>query len=137
MKVYLSGASKELNRCCLWRDNLIKEGIDITVDWMKEIEKNGFGDEFIPGKRRAQFAKNDINGVLDADVFWLLVPNNQSLGAWVELGAALSKSIIIGGIDIITSGPWRSIFMDLADMKFVTDDDAFNYILSLRGKYDS
>jgi hypothetical protein len=111
---------------------------------------NGIGvgsDSALTPKQRKQFALDDLQGVLTADVVWLLAANSQGAsGSWVELGAALAlrslrttmaaamKNITRGELSpppkIIVSGPkWqRTIFTELADKTFSSDDEALECV---------
>lgn len=127
MKVYVAGASAELDRVAKYIAVLREAGIEITHDWTKSVADNGgpANDQNIPKARRAAIASADILGVQAADHLWLITPENQSLGCWVELGAAVTdpeKTVIV-------SGPWRSIFQDMADHQFTDHDEALRFLL--------
>ena len=95
------------------------------------------GDSKLTDEARRTYAQLDLNGVLSADVFWLLASNTQGAsGSWVELGAALaSRQILrreVSDIYIIVSGPKnkRTIFTELADRLFETDEEALVWVLA-------
>jgi hypothetical protein len=107
---------------------------------------NGIGvgsDSALTPKQRKQFALDDLQGVLTADVVWLLAANSQGAsGSWVELGAALAaifvrasmKNITGGELPppkIVVSGPkWqRTIFTELANKTFSSDEEALECVI--------
>lgn len=139
--VYLAGASADLETCERYRDRLRAAGLEIARDWMADIRENaarGRPDHEIPADERKAYAESDLRGVYACDVFWLLVPSNASIGAWVEFGWALAtralRQLQAGEWNrrplIIASGPWRSIFTDLVRRE---DDHerAFDLILDV------
>lgn len=118
MKVYLAGAAKELEVCESWRDLLIGEGIEISYDWMRDIRAAGENvrDRDLSQESRHQYARNDLNGVTFADVFWLLVPEEKGVGCWVELGYALRQYWLFRNLTVIASGDHlRTIFLSGED----------------------
>jgi len=125
---------------------------------------NGIGtgsDSKLTSEERRKHASDDLEGVLSADVLWLLAPNTkQSCGAWVELGAALAahhlrsrlrevadhlrgelqgrppRPLREGEITpvIVVSGPkWdRAIFTELVHHHFMDDSMALSFIAELQ-----
>jgi hypothetical protein len=99
------------------------------------------GDSKLTDEARKKYALADLQGVLDAEVVWLLAPNTQSAwGSWWELGAATCAQILRKsnafsrvGPAIIVSGPKnkRTIFTELADCLLDSDADAFDAVLSI------
>lgn len=117
-RIYLAGASKELDLCEHWRDELRRVGFEITHDWMaicREPKYAGVPPEKIPRDERRHLAAYDLEGVARAEAFWLVVPpeGSLSIGMWVELGYALRSQQVGGNLCIAISGPWRSIFQDV------------------------
>jgi hypothetical protein len=103
------------------------------------------GDSQLSNDDRRKYAQADLDGVLTADVFWLLAANDKgACGSWVELGAALSRREwnSLSACDccppgpssptIIVSGPkmGRTIFTELADLCCSTDEEALEHILA-------
>lgn len=98
---------------------------------------------------RIKYAQADLDGVLQADIVWLLAANDKgACGSWVELGAALAlraeasrqtltwrMRAALGGYlpRIVVSGPKnkRTIFTELADKLFETDEEALAYVIEL------
>ena len=98
------------------------------------------GDYLLTAENRRKYAQADLDGVLSADIVWLLAANSQgSSGAWVELGAALTdrlwkKDAQMGTKIIVVSGAkWqRTIFTELADHHFDTDEAALKFVEGLQ-----
>lgn len=129
VKVYVSASSQERQRarCCL---DHVRESpeLELTHDWlivMEETEADG-----APTPAHLQnCAQNDLEGVTEADVFWLLLPESPSVGAWVELGWALAIRSMHEQVRIITSGPGnQNLFTLLSDVHFETDLEALEFI---------
>lgn len=126
LRVYIAGASAEVELCERYRDRLHANGIDVH-DWMSRVRANPRRhDRAIPETERRRIAAQNANAVASADVFWLLIPETTTIGAWVELGIAFGSARPA----IIVSGPWRSIFADLAD-QFSSHEHAFDHVVEL------
>lgn len=73
---------------------LLKEkGHKITADWtlhrsIQPYEQNQ--------ETASEFAVEDLEGVLKADVFMLLADAEKSTGVYVELGAAITSFVVTG-----------------------------------------
>ena len=130
MKVYVAGASSELELVERYIYRLIKEDIVITHNWCSDIRES-FRTTF---QRPALYlaAQNDVNGVRAADIFWLIIPKKESRGCWVEYGIALVGSLVARQKTIISGvvGP-KDIFLLMADQHFDEHEQAFEYIVSL------
>lgn len=152
-RIYVAGASAqiELIECLLAK--LIEAGWIITVDWCAAVRAAGnVASPEDPATRRSA-ALLDLEGVATADVLWLVQPegSSTSTGAWVELGFALAlrmnattvRALHLDGSlaksleyttrsglpVIVVSGTSRKcIFADLADYRFQSHDDALDYI---------
>ena len=125
MKVYVAGASAERNeRAIPAMKALRKMGGVVTYDWTIDVNQNGVADEFVPEDIRFKCAIKDLNAIRTADYVWLLVPENYSTGAWVELGYALGMNV-----PVIATGKQakRSIFTALAFHAELEDDFALGF----------
>jgi hypothetical protein len=157
--IYVAGASAQIELNEKFRDKLREAGWIITFDWAAKVREVGNASPDDPEIRR-EAALADLKGVADADVLWLLQPDptSTSTGAWVELGAAISRRDIyrriwigwngLGGIGwdgtlkdalkdvvIVASGlSKKCIFSDLVDYRFQSHDDAFDYIVNDLGR---
>ena len=98
------------------------------------------GDSLLTDADRIKYAQADLDGVLQADIVWLLAANDKgACGSWVELGAALALHALVppglgvAGPIVVVSGPKnkRTIFTELADKLFETDEEALVYIVEL------
>lgn len=141
IRVYVAGAwveqrfrAKPMIAACQAR------AIQITHDWTAaEGAIHGSSDADLTHVQRRQFAEEDLKGIRDADVLWLLAPETKgSCGAWVELGYALALResnpfVVDGHPRIIVSGLMnkRSIFTELADRLFDTDEEALQWLEDL------
>jgi hypothetical protein len=95
---------------------------------------NGIGtgsDSKLTPEQRRTFAREDLDGVLSADVLWLLAANEKgACGSWVELGVAFGRPL---WPIVLVSGPKcrRTIFTELATM-FDTDEEALAHVLAMK-----
>jgi hypothetical protein len=97
------------------------------------------GDSLLTDADRRKYAQADLDGVLAADIVWLLAANDRgACGSWVELGAALAAKTRFAMVPssakpphIVVSGPKckRTIFTELADVLFETDEAALAYVI--------
>lgn len=137
VRLYIGGSSSDLARIRRWMAEVQKftasetaiamaPGIELTHNWIASIEKVG-----APNPRaaspldRAAWAAEDLEGVREADLLWILMPPGMSDGAMWEAGYADAL-----GMDIFISGPdtERSIFTARARC-FETDEQAFNCLV--------
>lgn len=139
LKLYVAGAWVEQHsRARVYIAKLRTAGIEITCDWtVAEGTSNASSDANLSGTDRLKFALDDLDGVLKADLVWLLAANDKgACGSWVELGAALAikrvKHERPGTYPLtVVSGPKhkRTIFTEYADKLFATDDGALEWIV--------
>ena len=125
LRVYVAGASKELDRCRGAMKMIERAGGVITLDWVAAIEAEGLANEGLDNEKRQRYARADFEGVGSADLIWLLASPLASTGSWTELGIALAL-----GKTIVVSGPARerSIFCSLATFETDHDLEALDYI---------
>lgn len=138
MKIYVAGASKELERCKHWIGKCRDAGYEITHDWTAAVEKYGSGGDGLSVEDRASCARADLRGVFDANVLWLLAPPRDlgTTGSWIELGYALR--LVEGSTRLIFVSPdvtGRVIFALLPRVwSFDSDEDAFRALRILHEK---
>lgn len=126
MKFYVAGSSKEIERAERIMAALRAAGHEITEDWCAQMRAEGTDDRLLSRHQRAMYDSLDARGVIECDWFWLLVPETESSGAWVELGIAignLNASMVSGNLR-------RSIFLALANELFSSDDAALAWVLA-------
>jgi hypothetical protein len=119
VKIYVAGASKEIDLVESYIAKLRDFGHVITEDWCAQIRKVGAANPTdIDREQCAEFAIKDLKGVIDCDVFWMLVPQNNSAGCWVEFGYALALKGRASKVwEIFVSGDHkRSIFCALSQV---------------------
>lgn len=135
MKIYVAGASAEIEHIESIIAKLKAAGHTITHDWTVDVRAAGDASPDDDGVReRAALA--DLRGVVSSDLTWVRQPENPSTGAWVELGCALVMKE--GGFPLerrpllVVSGSSRKcIFSDLADHRFTRHEDALEFVLGL------
>ena len=129
-RIYVAGGSDERREAQAAIDALKAAGWTVTHEWPKDqgYPENGG----IP--QGAASARLDMAGVVAAPFFWLRVPANKSEGGFAELGGAIVlrrfAPISYEKRCVIVSGPWeRSIFAELADLKFTEHAQALAWLL--------
>ncbi len=118
MRVYVASSYSDYPRARAAMTALRAAGHDITHDWTALADQ--FPNDDAPLHLRAQHAREDLQGVRDADVVLLLTPSDRGrgCGCWIETGAALAL-----GKPVIITGPQRarSIFCELAAIQVEED----------------
>ncbi len=147
-RIYVAGASAQIELIEKYRDMLRAAGWIITFDWAAKVREVGNASPDDPEIRRGA-ALADLKGVADASVLWLVQPDatSTSTGAWVELGAAITRREIyrkcvrdwdeasVQDVIVVASGSSKKcIFSDLADYRFQSHDDALEYIVKDLGR---
>ena len=106
MKVYVAGASKEIIRAERWVRRLQDDGIIVMSTWTQVIRAVGKANpvDATPEQYKS-WVQKDLDEVAASNVLWFLLPEVDTVGAFVELGYAHAK-----GLYIVTSGQHRPIF---------------------------
>ena len=129
MKIYIAGSSNELQIVRPWIAVCKDIGLDITLDWTIPVEKQGDNPRNLPEEERLGFAIEDLTAIEQADIFWLLVPtNNTGRGCWVEFGYARAMGLQKDLITIASGDIKVSIFTAIADYAFQAHQQAFEFI---------
>lgn len=130
--VYVAGASSEFQRPQKWIARLRDAGVIVPYDWTQMVEytsRRAQKESDLHVDERFYLAERAQSAVEDADLLWGLIPThpNTTSGMWFEMGVARCNKKTI-----VVSGDWkRSIFTELADRKFIADEDAANFILKI------
>jgi hypothetical protein len=92
MKIFVSGQINDTDFVKSIQTGLISAGHEITHDWTKSDVLLGTAGSKLNNLHESGLrAKNDIQGVIDADVYVLCSSNKDvGKGMYVELGAALA-----------------------------------------------
>lgn len=125
--IYVSGSSREIDIVKPYVEKLKILGYFITEDWTDKVQFPGEDFKVSVGDRK-QAATLEIRGVEEAIMFWLLVPEALSIGAWVELGLAIRSCQYV-----IVSGPKIkcTVFTEAASHQFLTHEEAFLFFKRL------
>jgi nucleoside 2-deoxyribosyltransferase len=99
LRVYVAGSSLQIERVKAAQRALEERGHVVSHDWSSLIEEHGANPLDASDKQITQWASDDLHGVYNADVVWLLMPSDGGFGAAVALGYALahSKPVVISG----------------------------------------
>jgi hypothetical protein len=125
--IYVAGGSKEAAKVAAYIARLEAEGFEITYDWTQEVLKSTKLDHELSLEERQAIARIDLTAVRVASIFWCLLPEQNSIGASIELGAALTYNIFT-----VVSGPHeRSAMTSLATYSFQQHEEAFRFIVEL------
>jgi hypothetical protein len=120
MRVYVAGASAEIDRCERFRDRCIAAGHAVTFDWMAHVRSTGSANIGLTREQRELAALACLDGVSNADVFVLLFPRAVTVGAWVEFGFALRCPLV----RVIVVGDDDSSVMTAAwEVEYARDED--------------
>lgn len=132
MRIYVAGSSKERERARRAMRAVREMGHAVSHDWLSVIERAGAANEGLSIEAQLRVAAGDLAAVDQSHLLWLLAPETESRGAWVEYGYALAL-----GVQCIVSGPesGRSIFSRLAVAVLPSDDEAAEWIAGVEGTH--
>lgn len=102
MKIYVSAKFDDKERVKKVYDLLQQAGHTITHEWIHNKAAFPFSEHAVFTTR---CAVEDIQGVLDADVFILLSNAQPSMGSSAELGAAIASFITFKKPSLFVVGP--------------------------------
>lgn len=121
MKLFIAGASSELDVVRYWMRLAREANFEITHDWTEPVAQANAKTNL------RKCALDDLRGIDLADGIWILSPDRGSFstGLWAELGYSLAK-----GVQICLSGETARdcIYSHLADNVIDTHDEAFEFI---------
>jgi hypothetical protein len=128
MKVYVGGASLEIDLIEKMIGDLLEQGVQITHDWTEDIRHTSQFTS-VPESYRRACAVEDLHGVAKANLVWILSPpaDIHSIGCWVEMGYAIAKQK-----PVLISGPLApsNIFALLDSVRrYDKHEEAFDHIL--------
>lgn len=127
LRVYVAGASADMEPARHAMQRLREAGATITEDWIAAIERAGNANSLADEVPARKAACDDLKAVRTADVVWIITPTERThgCGLWIELGAALAY-----GVPVVISGPQseRSIFASLCE-RYVDADHALAAVL--------
>ena len=125
--VYVAGASGEAIEVAALIAKLEGLGHTCTFDWTREVLSRraaGKTDADLTQFEAACAATGCLDGVDRADILWLVVPQTESIGAWVELGYAMAR----GKILCASGRHSRTIFGALVHNTFPTHEDVIRWL---------
>jgi hypothetical protein len=119
MKVYVATRYEDKAEAARWIQHVRDLGVEVTHDWTA-VEEAGAD----PVLRRS-YACADMEGVRDADVVWILAPEEGGRGCWTELGMALAlhKYVVVSG-----PGVRKNIFDTLASITTPSHLEGFEFV---------
>lgn len=129
MKVYVAGASAEIERCEALITKLREHGIAVTSEWPESVRKAGSANHGLDHETRLDAARDCASSVAVSDWIVALEPESgtHTIGAWVELGIALAR-----GVKVLWVGDGDcSIFESMSTSSVSGDDEAFFYLLGI------
>ncbi len=128
--IYIAGGSSEIELCQGMIDAVTHYGGRITYDWTRDPGwKLG---RPLTMQERAECAARDLAAVAEARLFWLMLPQEKTEGAHVELGVALAlRAFGLPGREVIVSGPMLDsrLFPARADRIFAEHGEALAYVV--------
>lgn len=141
--VYVAGASSEHQKVSGFADEVRSLGGTITHAWWEPVaavHAQGLTDEYLSEEIRLLNARKDLEGVLRADLFLILVPDPESAtkNGWIELGVTIGLRAVR---DQLTPMVWvvgekqsRRFFSLLADRHFNTESEALSALAEMWGR---
>lgn len=128
MKVYVAGASKEVNRAVRMMQRLRDGGVTVTSTWPEVIRAVGQANpKDATVEQYIEWASKSLSEVRASDALWLLIPEIDAVGAYIELGVAHALDKLI-----VASGAHRPIFTNaLAKCHSAYDAEIATYLIDL------
>jgi hypothetical protein len=136
-RVYVAGSSLQLERVKAAMTALRTAGHTVTHDWVAAVEAAGSAHPVDATEdQKTAWARDDLRGIVEAEVFWLLMPSQMSFGATFELGYAVCESFYrfmfkraapatTTALRVVVSGVWGGhIFDSLVHAQYDRDDHA-------------
>jgi len=124
MRVYVAGASAEIERAEALIARLRDAGVEVISDWPENVRRAGAANIGLTHEVRLAAARACSLGVRRSDWLVVLEPKAPTIGAWVEMGIALAQ-----GIDVLWVGEGDcTVFESLATSTVSSDDEAFRFI---------
>jgi len=134
LRVYLAGASRELDRVLPMVERLERSGLVVLHSrWWDAVQHHGVGkDGELTREQQAAHATADLEGVRDAELVWVLWPEARSVGAALEYGYALASRI-----HTVVTGPTahECIFTAKANYRDADDWAGLHEVLRLAGEH--
>jgi hypothetical protein len=128
-RVYIAAASTpdQIERVTTWANRLTRAGIAVVSTWPAVIGQVGATnprDASVSDRRG--WSAQDLSELTSADAIWLLCPppGTTTRGAWVELGCAYSRALLI-----VSSGDTRQSIFTALGVEYGTDEDALDGLL--------
>jgi len=137
--IYVAASSAEIERAEKWMAALRKDGIHVTSTWPETIRrvqaeralalKDACNPKVATVTDRRSWSMENVNAVLSADLFWLLVPplEHPSQGAYFEFSLAWRER----KLTFASGGDQRFVFCSLAGALFEQDEYAFDAIRAI------
>lgn len=137
MRVYVIGASAELDRAERVIAALRERGFVITADWPADVRRARAAglasDAEVPHDIAREIADANVHAIETADVVVALSPPGPSTGYGADLMAALLLYAMRGRpTHIVLSGAHGTVYDRHAHARFATDEDAIAWIAGLR-----
>lgn len=135
-KIYVAGPRDQAKQVAAYMDGLRRAGYLVTHDWTAGVLSPGVPDaERTPSIQNA-IAQEDMAGIRDAAVVWLLAPSAGGTGCWVELGYALGISSPAAGgwhrTVVVSGAADRTIFCAAPGVHkvFATHEGAYQWLFA-------
>ncbi|MBN1792862.1 hypothetical protein JW826_04230 [Candidatus Woesearchaeota archaeon] len=108
MKFYVAAPFSEKERVREIHTLIKRKGHSLSSDWtlhkpIKPYDQNA--------ETSKEYSEEDVKGAMDCDVFIILTSENKTTGSYLELGAAISSSLIREKPKIYCVGPHFAVSM--------------------------
>lgn len=133
IRVYVAGASLEVERAERMIKRLRGCGIVVTSSWPEVVRLQGNNPRSAAPATRARWAHDDLLGVLSAELTLMLVPpvGTPTIGGWIEVGVAHRD-----GQTCVFAGDTKQTIFSAMGIEFESDEAAFAHVLKLGGVTD-
>jgi hypothetical protein len=135
VKIYIAGASAEIERAERAIELARLAGFEVAYDWPANVREVGESNPpDATDEQRREWAGTALWAVAQVDAFWLLLPREPTVGAWFEFGAALARTGARSSPYIIASGDdvTHSPFVARAHVHAADDNEALAMLCAYR-----
>jgi hypothetical protein len=125
--VYVAGASAEESRVRKAMDVVRRSPHKLAHDWLRVIEAHGSANLAVPPGPARTVSLMAFSHLRRSGILWLLFPQEDTIGTWIETGAFMMHASTLVGTRIIMSGgdTRASVFLNgLVTQAFETDREA-------------
>lgn len=103
MKFYIAGKFENKETVLALYERVRAAGHEVSYDWTTHIKSKPYSEHV---ERIRQYAENELNAILDSDVF-IYLTHERGTTLHMEFGTALAKAKLAGNVKIYAVGEYN------------------------------